>query len=134
MTPAQGWSRIVARWLPALGWMALIFVLSSISGLRVSDDAAVDEPLRVAAHFFIYAVLGGLVLLGLTAWRQPGPATATLALVVALLYAATDELHQAFVPGRAAQIEDVFVDAVGAAVGIFIAWLIIDRRARRHAT
>ena len=54
--------RALLRWLPALGWMAVIFVLSSISGLQVSDDAAVDKPFRIVAHLGSYALLAGLLL------------------------------------------------------------------------
>lgn len=132
MTPAQGWLSIIVRWLPALAWMALVFVLSSISGLRVSDDAGIEEPLRVAAHFITYAVMGGVVLFGVSAWPPTGPAKATLAFMVTLFYAVSDEIHQAFVPGRAAQVEDVIVDALGATLGIVVAWWILQGRAHRE--
>ena len=36
------------------------------------------------------------------------------------LYAISDEVHQLFVPGRGAQVKDVFIDIAGAAVGIFL--------------
>ncbi|WP_282209355.1 VanZ family protein [Parvibacter caecicola] len=39
----------------------------------------------------------------------------------ATLYAATDEFHQLFVPGRAGLPTDVLIDATGAALGLFVA-------------
>ncbi len=42
--------KVIWRWLPAVAWMALIFALSAQSGLRVSDDASVDGPIRHVVH------------------------------------------------------------------------------------
>ncbi len=43
----------------------------------------------------------------------------------AALYAATDEVHQLFVPGRAGLFTDVLIDATGAAIGLLLAGSII---------
>lgn len=43
----------------------------------------------------------------------------------AALYAATDEFHQLFVPGRAGLLTDVLIDAAGAAIGLLLAGSII---------
>lgn len=43
----------------------------------------------------------------------------------AALYAATDEFHQLFVPGRAGLFTDVLIDATGAAIGLLVAGSII---------
>ena len=42
----------------------------------------------------------------------------SLSFLTAALYAVSDEAHQYFVPGRACQLRDVFVDSVGAAAGV----------------
>ncbi len=50
--------------------------------------------------------------------------------LIASLYAATDEFHQTFVPGRSGQLSDVILDSCGAAAGVvFFALLlyIIDK-------
>ena len=44
-------------------------------------------------------------------------AAAPLALCWCLLYAATDEYHQTFVPGRSGRVSDVLVDLLGSAIG-----------------
>jgi VanZ family protein len=47
-----------------------------------------------------------------------------LALVVALVYALSDEFHQAFVPGRHPDPFDLLWDAAGALIGLGLwAWL-----------
>ena len=44
---------------------------------------------------------------------------------VGLLYAISDEIHQAFIPGRGPQIAEVGIDFSGVVVGILIAFFVI---------
>ncbi|MDI1321017.1 MAG: VanZ family protein, partial [bacterium] len=44
-----------------------------------------------------------------------------LALLLAAVYAATDEFHQSFVPGRTASLGDVLIDITGAFVALAVA-------------
>lgn len=103
--------------------MGLIFVLSAQPGLRVSDDAAVDAPVRSLAHVAAFGVLGCLIALALARGRELSPRHAFLAVVLTALYGALDEVHQAFVPDRTTQLEDVVLDAAGAVAGVTVAWL-----------
>jgi VanZ family protein len=98
-------------WLPVVAWALVIFVLSSIPGLG-TDLGTWDTVLRKLAHGAEFAVLGALVL------RAVG--RAGLAFVLALAYAASDEVHQSFVRGRHGSPVDVAIDAVGIAVGIVL--------------
>jgi VanZ family protein len=41
-----------------------------------------------------------------------------IALIFCILYATSDEIHQAFVPGRGPQVKDVFIDSAGSFIGI----------------
>jgi VanZ family protein len=105
-------SRVLSAWLPVVAWAGLIFTLSSIPDLGTGLGTW-DLVLRKLAHAAEYAVLGVLLL---RAIGRPGAA-----FVLATLYAATDEIHQAFVPGRQASPLDLAIDAAGAAVGIALA-------------
>ena len=42
------------------------------------------------------------------------------ALLTAAVYAATDEFHQYFIPGRSAEVMDVCIDTLGASIGLAI--------------
>ena len=53
-------------------------------------------------------------------WQWP---EAGLALAIVLFYAASDELHQVFVPSRTGQFSDVVVDVSGGAIGLVLLWL-----------
>jgi VanZ family protein len=103
--------RVARLWLPVAAWAALIFVLSSIPSLS-TELGMWDLVLRKAAHLTEYAILGALLARAL---GRPAVASA-----LAVAYAATDELHQHFVPGRAGTVADVAVDAVGVVVGVVL--------------
>lgn len=125
-------ARTAWRWLPALAWMAAIFMLSSQSGLRVSEDDAVDRPLRTLAHVVAYAALAGLLLAAISGGRRPTIRDALLAIAIATLYGISDEIHQAFVPDRSGRLQDVLIDAAGAVIGAAAALLLLSRRGALH--
>jgi hypothetical protein len=103
--------RRFALWGPVVLWAAVIFGLSSVPSLS-SGFGVWDEVLRKGAHLAEYAVLG---LLLMRAWGRELPA-----LVTAVAYAATDEIHQRFVQGRHSSPFDVAFDACGAAIGLLL--------------
>ena len=113
----------IARWLAVAGWMALIFFLSSQPQLPSAPDPWADLLFKKGAHFTVYAVLAVLFRRALPEGRWIW----ALAWMFAVLYAASDEWHQSFVPGRHPQLTDVLIDACGAATGLLILW----RRQRR---
>lgn len=81
----------------------------------------IDYPVRKTAHATEYAVLAGFVLgavtTGFIRWKN-----VLTAVCIAVLYAATDEFHQLFVPGRSGRITDVLIDGCGALIGTLIIW------------
>ena len=92
---------------------------------RLSEKGA-EHDLRKYAHLFEFACLGAssVSLLIEAAWlrkgRGPLGAAALTAVVFCALYAATDEWHQRFVPGRSGQLSDILVDTGGALFGILL--------------
>ena len=114
---------------------------------QVYWQSNLNHIVRKAAHFTEYAVLGMLVANLL--WRiarmkaeqagewaeRPAAASSTpmeqnhktrilqvglWSWVLATAYAATDEIHQMFVPGRAGMITDVLLDSAGVLTGIIL--------------
>ena len=102
---------VLSAWLPVLAWAAVIFAMSSIPDLGTGLGGW-DLALRKLAHAAEYAVLGALLL------RAIGREVPAVALGIA--YALTDEIHQAFVPGRQGRPLDVLIDAVGVLVGVYV--------------
>jgi VanZ family protein len=122
---AEGWRAgltrsALARWGAVLAWMGLIYWFSAQSSFALLDHVWQPSLLSIAAHFTEYAVLAALLWLAL----RKTPALARLATPVAfglaVLYALSDEWHQSFVPGRYPDGRDVLVDALGAAVALWL--------------
>ena len=110
-------------WFPPLLLMAVIFALSAQPSLD-SGLGAVDLAARKLTHFAEYALLAFLLWRVFVRGTEPGRAAAA-ALLVASLYAATDEYHQSFVEGRHASVVDWGIDTAGAALA---SWRLGSRR------
>ena len=124
---------VTALWGPPVCWMAVIFWLSS------QPDPGALSPVRFAAedpvaHLMLYLILGSLL------WRATRSASqrrlevcpACWALGIGCAYGLFDELHQALVPTRTPQLQDVVVDWVGTAVGIVVASAVLSRISARR--
>ena len=93
--------------------------------------------IRKLAHFSEYAALGLSLILPLCAFYSGSFKKKTLFLtswMICIAYAASDELHQFFSPGRSPQIRDVVIDSFGALAGILLGLLLIriSRSLRNH--
>lgn len=81
---------------------------------------------RKLAHFGLYALLGFYAFLSLVTYKKiPFVLRCFLALLISMLYAASDEYHQTFVNGRSGEIRDVLIDSSGALIAIIFAVIII---------
>ncbi len=87
--------------------------------------SSADHILRKTAHFCVYGTLGALLLLYNLCFAAKPPAHMLRALLAATVYAVSDEIHQAFVPGRGSAVTDVLLDSAGALCGILIVCLIV---------
>ena len=135
--------------MPVIIWMLVIFTASTDLGSiehtsrflipflqwmnpHISRAAimTIQFFVRKAAHLTEYAVLAMLLLRAVrSGTRDAFARQAILVLVIATLYATTDEFHQTFAPSRTASAHDVMIDCLGALVGLAIYWTM-----RRSAT
>lgn len=135
-------------WAPVLIWMLVIFSASSdrmsfrhssriIAPIlhllfpQIADSTvhAVVFAVRKAAHITEYAILGLLVWRAMLKPNAANPhgwlwSQAGFALLFVVLYATSDEIHQAFVPSRQASVWDVLLDTLGGAFGLLFLWII----------
>lgn len=85
----------------------------------------IDFPVRKCAHASEYAVLGVLMLGTAYSFSEDqGKKNRLLCWCAGTAYAATDEFHQLFVPGRSCQFRDVCIDSAGILTGIVLFSLI----------
>lgn len=91
-----------------------------------------DFIIRKLAHFTEFAGLGLLFAIALKV--QTGKAKTPAAIICSSIYAATDEIHQIFVPGRACRVLDWGIDTCGAALGALAVLLILTLAAKNKAS
>ncbi|MGB9880767.1 MAG: VanZ family protein [Anaerolineae bacterium] len=99
-------------WLPPLLLMALIFYVSSQPRLPQAPGPRLDALLKKLAHIGEYTLLYLLLVRAFRRNHELEPAM-RLSLLVTTIYAISDEVHQAFVPGRHANWYDVVIDISG---------------------
>ena len=102
-------------WLPVFLWAGVIFALSSIQQITVAEFFIWDFAAKKVAHLTEYAVLYALFL-------RATEKNWVLSLVMTMVYAASDEIHQSYVPGRTAAVYDLAFDFSGASISAYIIW------------
>lgn len=140
-------------------WMSVIFYMSAKNaeesthmshsvGLKIGDvfipdfeqwnkeaqiafAEKIEVPVRKGAHMAEFAALGLFLFGAVYSSARKKSAQAGVCILLGVLYAATDEFHQLFVPGRAGMIQDVLIDGIGVCVGVCAAyWIALWRNGR----
>ncbi len=131
-----GVTNCVIRYSLLVAWMVVIWLFSAQPNSAEVTRGLFGESnflVRKLAHFTEYAVLS---VLGLASFSSHGanPPNSLLqkiggrramqsAIILAISFAISDEIHQAFVPGRSAAIQDVLVDSAGAITAmLMVSW------------
>jgi VanZ family protein len=123
------WNHPVLRWIPPLVWMGIIYFLSAQSQLPDLTPGA-PKLQEIGGHLTVFFVLAFLWALALAKARV---STAGLwAFSVAVLYGASDEIHQSYVPGRTCDPVDLIVDIAGASLALLAAAALCRLIAARH--
>lgn len=116
-------------------WMIIIFLMSSFDAtestnqsnfivniitniFKIENIELLSFIIRKLAHFTEYLILGFLTINMLN--KNDISKKYLLSILICIIYATSDEIHQIFVPGRACQLVDVTIDFIGALTGIFI--------------
>ena len=114
-------------------WMAFIFTMSTFNATESSNQSnfivniivnifninnieLVSLIIRKLAHFTEYFILGILTYNLINNCNKK----TYIAIIICILYAISDEIHQYFVPGRSCQILDMTIDSLGSLTGIYI--------------
>jgi VanZ family protein len=129
-------------WMPAIVWMAIIFLGSTdllsaehtsrflVPFLRWLDPQiplatlnAIQVGVRKLGHVTEYAILAMLLwhaLRGGTRWQTKMSILFVITWIACAIFAASDEFHQSFVPSRTSSPTDVMIDVIGALTGLLI--------------
>lgn len=120
-------------------WMLLIFIMSSCDAtestnqsnfivniinniFKIENIELLSFIIRKLAHFTEYLILGFLTINMLN--KNDISKKYLLSILICIIYATSDEIHQIFVPGRACQIRDVLIDSIGSITGVYLYKLI----------
>lgn len=109
-------SYYIKYWFPVIFYMGFIFYLSSLpTPIKTLIPKESLQPYFDLPHIF-YHIVEYLILSFLLyrALKVNSKYPQTLAIIITILYAITDEFHQYFVPGRIASIFDILFDSFGA--------------------
>lgn len=102
----------------------VVEMLSKIKTMDINSKLHYIERLhpiiRKLAHFSIYTVVGFSVMGFMCTFDIKNILKLTYSIVIGVIYAITDEIHQGFTPGRAPSVTDVCIDSIGVLTGIFI--------------
>lgn len=79
-----------------------------------------EAVIRKIAHFSIYTLVGFLLMSFVSTYAIKENKRMIISLIVGILYAISDEIHQSFIPNRSCQLTDVMIDSMGVLLGILI--------------
>lgn len=148
---------IILSWTMVILWMGVIFGLSAqpaaesgalshgvtemlvnfVKRMVPSADISVEglhHFVRKNAHFFAYMILALLVSHAFSRHEMHGMENFWNTLLICVLYAVSDELHQLLVPGRGASVVDVMIDSMGVLAGLLLYYFshVTAKRAVRY--
>lgn len=123
-------------------WMIIIFIMSSFDSVESSNQSnfivdiianifkienieLLSFIIRKLAHFAEYLILGLLVANMFT--KNNINNLYLISIILCIIYATSDEIHQIFVPGRACQLRDILIDSIGSIIGIYLYKLINEK-------
>jgi len=108
-------AKIIKFWLPVLFSMGFIFYGSSIPGTNIPS---IIPSQNIIYHLGVFLVLAFFFKRALKNTSQLTSAKLIVfTLIFGIIYAFTDEFHQAFVPNRTVSGFDVFIDTLGVILG-----------------
>jgi|WetSurMetagenome_2_1015567.scaffolds.fasta_scaffold15055_4 VanZ family protein len=122
------------HWGPAGIVMLLIFIASATPGSDLPGFGAWDLIAKKGGHMCGYALLASAFFHALDKKGTSARFRFFVAAGLACLYAATDEFHQSFTPGRSPSLQDVGIDALGAFIGLTVWTWIGKMRRNQHPT
>jgi len=98
-------------WIITILIVIMIFYLSTLSFKGAPVGGFGWKP--IAYHFYAFFFLSAFLLISLIKGEPKNKNIIPIAILIAVLYGVSDEIHQLFVPGRAFTIPDILTDSAG---------------------
>ncbi len=117
----SSWVRRLAPWLPPALATVGIWFLSSLPNLRPPGPYFPHRD--KVFHAVQFGLLGYLFArAAMRSWPRHHPRTVWFGVLLTSAIGLLDELHQAFVPGRDADVLDWLADTLGGVLGAWCRW------------
>lgn len=110
----------VNSWAPVLVWALVIFLFSTLSVTPTTEIYWQDFVVKKTAHIIEYGIFATLLYRALRREEVEKLNAGLLAILVSVIYGASDEFHQGFTPGREPRFRDVVFDTIGAIGGVYV--------------
>ena len=107
-------------WLPVLLWASLIFYVSSIPGEDMPGLLSGQDIILHILEFLVLSLLLSYAIKKSKFKNFEKNKAIILVILFCIIYAASDELHQFFVPGRICSVSDFIADSIGVVIGGFL--------------
>ena len=105
------------------------FIVDIIANIfKIENIELLSFIIRKLAHFTEYLILGLLVANMFT--KNNINNLYLISIILCIIYATSDEIHQIFVPGRACQLRDILIDSIGSIIGIYLYKLINEKNSK----
>lgn len=95
-----------------------IFYFSSISSTPESPVKGIN--LSIIYHIIVFFLFTFFLIILIKGNAKLKPKHIIWVLIISIIYAISDEVHQLFVPGRFSTIKDVLIDCIGILLAILI--------------
>ena len=94
----------------------------------------INAPLRKVVHAVVYVILSILIGIACKVYGSKKWMYISFPVMIAFLYACTDEIHQRYVVGRSGKVSDVLIDTCGAVIGLLIlqAFCVIKNKLKKR--
>lgn len=123
--------RFAKFWVPAIIWAIIIFSFSSVSVPVVSPFYWREFVIKKTGHFIEYVIFGSLIYRALLNSGAAKKKAVIYTIIVSLLYAASDEFHQSFIPNREPRVRDVIIDTIGASLAVYFLWRLLPKAPKK---
>jgi len=109
----------IFNWSVAIGWLLMIFYLSSRSSFPVELTSSTYNIISSLTHVFLYAVWAWLLVRALKSSGSKLKRALICAFLIVIIYGAFDEWHQSFTPPREMSLSDWLIDGLSALIVIY---------------
>ncbi len=99
--------------------------IGDVFKIKEENREKLTFPVRKCAHFFVYFVLGFLVINMFKTFDVKTSHAIIISIIFCMIFAGSDELHQLFVKARTAKVSDVLLDSSASIFGIYLYYLLI---------